>query len=79
MRFTQYKQPPCNGCNRRKVGCHAKCGDYNEWLTGYREDAERARKYDNAQDFIVSNRMDWASKVQKGIGRGIKVRNVWGR
>ena len=79
MRFTQYKQPPCKGCKDRVPGCHPRCAKYIEWLTAYREDAAKARKYREAQDFLVSNRLDWAARFQNGIGSRIKVNNKWGR
>jgi len=24
-------RPPCKGCERRLIGCHALCADYKDW------------------------------------------------
>lgn len=32
---------PCNGCDRRLVGCHGLCKDYQSWKEAYEAGKEK--------------------------------------
>ena len=46
----------CKGCPRRVVGCHATCGDYNEWLINHEKKKERVRKLQQYENMFPTVR-----------------------
>ena len=34
----------CQGCTKRKVGCHGTCKEYKEWLEEHHKIKEKAKK-----------------------------------
>ena len=47
------RYPPCKGCPRREVGCHAKCEDYKSWKAEWDEMQKVIRAQQRAtQQFI---------------------------
>lgn len=71
--------PPCKNCEERNVTCHAGCERYLTWLEKKRAADAVNRRGDAANGFLVDNRMNRAAKMQRGVGTGIKLRNVWGK
>ena len=47
-------EPPCKDCQKRKIGCHAKCEEYLAYTKWYREQNERVSKVKNIEsDFYA--------------------------
>ena len=44
---------PCKGCNRREIGCHAKCGDYAEFKVERAKLNERRKQAVEEQDTVI--------------------------
>lgn len=45
------RNTPCKGCQRREVGCHAKCPDYAEYHAMNEE--TRKRRYEEMELYDV--------------------------
>lgn len=39
--MTNVRIPPCNGCDRRREGCHGTCPNFAEWQEARRNVLER--------------------------------------
>ena len=35
---------PCNGCERRIVGCHGLCNEYKDWKKDYEAGKEKPKE-----------------------------------
>ena len=79
MVFTVFEAPPCNKCVERDAECHATCGRYFRWLEKRRSASATSHREAAAKGFLVDNRLNRASRMQRGVGTKIKMRNVWGR
>ncbi len=79
MDLIMIEDPPCKECSERNATCHASCDEYLTWLEKKRSASAAAHRGAAAKGFLVDNRMNRAAKMQRGIGSGIKLRNVWGR
>lgn len=57
------KKGPCYQCQKRKVGCHARCPDYTEWRDAMtkRNDEIRSEKIARA------NRRPYKDKYRKKV------------
>ena len=63
-RYGKVGEPPCHGCDERKVGCHSDCGQYKSWRSSYDEVKAKADEAKSEEEYITSY----------GIGRAIKNR-----
>lgn len=39
-----YKDCPCRGCQRREIGCHGKCEEYQTWSREKTKEREELRE-----------------------------------
>lgn len=46
------KACPCNGCDRRLVGCHTLCREYQQWRKGF--EAEKAARREETPEMSRS-------------------------
>lgn len=44
---------PCKGCERREIGCHAKCVDYAEFKKERAKMNERRKQAAEEQDTVI--------------------------
>jgi len=44
---------PCKGCERREIGCHAKCEDYANFKAERAKLNERRKKAAEEQDTVI--------------------------
>ena len=44
---------PCKGCERREIGCHAKCKDYAEFKAELKKLNEKRKRVAEEQDTVI--------------------------
>lgn len=60
---------PCRDCERRRIGCHAECGEYKAWDTENRK--ARKTRMDEAESKTIregmrKNMVRKASRIRQG-------------
>ena len=81
MEFHVCGNAPCYYCEEREPpDCHARCEKYKEWSEKKNLALSHAKRNKNATGFMVSNKMDRANRMQRGMGgTSVRIRDVWGR
>ena len=51
---------PCKNCERREVGCHARCGDYKAYRAAIDSYNERRKTVKDAEN--IARDMEWEAR-----------------
>lgn len=57
---------PCYNCDRRAMGCHAKCSDYAAWSVARESEKARAAAETRAESIIIGGVLRAKKKAIKG-------------
>ena len=59
---------PCYKCELRKIGCHAKCDKYKDWISLMKEISKNASK----SRYFIDNRVNIKHHAKCGVYRTTK-------